>query len=188
MGSDQNNMAQGKVTEFFNARKRNAPIQPSKRRKVQVLESNDSEQITVPSEVKSVRITRQRSSPVVSEIAKSASKQIQDVSKTTTRVSARRKTTKSKSKPTTKGNIETFFNPKGTDICDEPTAALDDHNASPATPSKTCSKRSIRAVAPEDHLQKLGCTPESAKGYNFEKAMKTKHSPEVSARRKLHMP
>merc|ERR1712062_758632 len=77
---------------------------------------------------------------------------------------------------------------KGTDICEEPTAALDDHNASPATPSKTCSKRSIRAVAPEDHLQKLGCTPESAKGYNFEKAMKTKHSPEVSARRKLHMP
>ena len=57
-------MAQAKLTEFFTARKRNAPLQPSKRRKLQ---HNDSEQTTTEQNVNS-KLTSDIVAPIASKL------------------------------------------------------------------------------------------------------------------------
>ena len=182
-------MAQGKVTEFFNARKRNASIQPSKRRKVQILDqdhtSNSDNPVKAETTTRITRTTRQKAVKVDTPVA---IKSVQNVNKRAARTSARKSKTKSPQPLEEYPTIKSFFNVDTKGALEEATAAQDDHCASPATPTKVSRKRGNKNEIPADHIREMICTPESTKAYNFGSFVNSKKSPEVTARRKLHMP
>ena len=180
-------MAQGKVTEFFSSRKRNASLQPSKRRKVQRLETPETtEQIETPviPVEKNVRITRRAQK---CNTIDSKTKSVSSVKQT-------RRNTRTKNKKAVESqgkDISSFFNasPEHTVDSDETTAVRDDHHASPiSTPTKSVPKRGLQKTQIKDVLDEINSrTPESEKAYDFAKFVKPKVSPEVSARRKLQL-
>lgn len=156
-------MAQGKVTDFFSARKRNPTLQPSKKRKVEIVASeidvrtldktNSNPYRNLAETIENVcDADKTKETPMFSPLQTRASRK----AKATTVAPVVKKTTRGRKQrdvdPRQKLISESYLEPaKGLmTVSEAVTASFDDHDGPPVTPSKTTEKKNTRKRSRQD--------------------------------------